>query len=92
LKSAIAFVRARQWLLDNRAAFEESRCYVEENGLPLADYRNFRVTRFDVYRLSGRDEARFVLDVQADLLEESGTRGWLCRFSRWKWRRDRPCD
>ncbi|BCK74559.1 ccdB-like toxin protein [Acetobacter aceti NRIC 0242] len=32
------------------------------------------MARFDVYRLAGRGEARFVLDVQADLLGELGTR------------------
>ncbi|WP_406240282.1 CcdB family protein, partial (plasmid) [Acetobacter orientalis] len=32
------------------------------------------MARFDVYRLAGRGEARFVLDVQADLLYELGTR------------------
>jgi len=32
------------------------------------------MARFDVYRLAGRGEARFVLDVQADLLDELGTR------------------
>lgn len=32
------------------------------------------MARFDVYRLSGRGDARFVLDVQADLLEALGTR------------------
>lgn len=32
------------------------------------------MARFDVYRLAGRDEARFVLDVRADLLNELGTR------------------
>ncbi len=32
------------------------------------------MARFDVYRLSGQGEARFVLDVQADLLDGLGTR------------------
>ncbi|WP_231098549.1 CcdB family protein [Gluconobacter oxydans] len=32
------------------------------------------MARFDVYRLAGRGEARFVLDVQADILDELGTR------------------
>ena len=32
------------------------------------------MARFDVYCLAGRDEVRFVLDVQADLLDELGTR------------------
>ena len=41
IKSAIASIRAQQWLADNRASIEASRQYVEENGLPLADYRNF---------------------------------------------------
>mgnify|MGYP004715284655 FL=1 len=41
LKSAIASIRAQQWLAENRSSLEESRQYVEENGLPLADYRSF---------------------------------------------------
>jgi len=41
LKSAIASIRAQQWLVENRASLEASRLYVEENGLPLADNRNF---------------------------------------------------
>nr|WP_081273966.1 type II toxin-antitoxin system CcdA family antitoxin [Acetobacter pasteurianus] len=41
LKSAIASVRAQQWLAENRSSLEASRQYVEKNGLPLADYRNF---------------------------------------------------
>ena len=32
------------------------------------------MARFDVYRLAGRGEARYVLDVQADILDELGTR------------------
>lgn len=32
------------------------------------------MARFDVHCLAGRDEVRFVLDVQADLLDELGTR------------------
>ncbi|WP_408735005.1 type II toxin-antitoxin system CcdA family antitoxin [Acetobacter tropicalis] len=40
-KSAIASIRAQQWLADNRSSFEASRQYVEENGLLLADYWNF---------------------------------------------------
>ena len=32
------------------------------------------MARFDVYRLARRSEARFVLDVQAGLLHELGTR------------------
>lgn len=41
VKSAIASIRAQQWLAENRSSLEESRQYVEENGLPLADYKNF---------------------------------------------------
>lgn len=41
LKSAIASIRAQQWLAENRSSLESSRQYVEDNGLPLADYRNF---------------------------------------------------
>ncbi|WP_249023734.1 type II toxin-antitoxin system CcdA family antitoxin [Acetobacter ascendens] len=39
--AAIASVRAQQWLAENRSSLEASRQYVEKNGLPLADYRNF---------------------------------------------------
>ncbi len=41
LVAEIAAARARQWLLENREALESSRRYVERNGLPLADYRQF---------------------------------------------------
>ncbi len=41
LKSAIASIRSQQWLAENRSSLEASRQYVEENGLPLADYRAF---------------------------------------------------
>ncbi|WP_183172687.1 type II toxin-antitoxin system CcdA family antitoxin [Acetobacter oryzoeni] len=41
VKSAIASIRAQQWLAENRSSLEASRQYVEENGLPLADYKNF---------------------------------------------------
>ncbi|MCH4023505.1 MAG: CcdB family protein [Acetobacter sp.] len=53
---------------------QRHRRKVEENGLLLADYRDFLTARFDMYRLAGRGEARFVLDVQADLLDELGAR------------------
>lgn len=41
LVAEIAAARARQWLLENREALESSRRYVERNGLPLAEYRQF---------------------------------------------------
>lgn len=41
LKSAIASIHAQQWLAENRSSLEASRQYVDEHGLPLADYRNF---------------------------------------------------
>lgn len=41
LKAAIASIRSQKWLAENRSSLEESRQYVEENGLPLTDYRTF---------------------------------------------------
>ena len=41
LKAAIASIRAQQWLAENRSSLEASRQYVEEKGLPLAEYRVF---------------------------------------------------
>lgn len=32
---------AKQWLEENAEAFESWRKYIEENGLPLAEYRPF---------------------------------------------------
>ena len=33
--------RQKQWLAENRAAMDEWNDYVEKNGLPLAEYRDF---------------------------------------------------
>ncbi|WP_448202798.1 type II toxin-antitoxin system CcdA family antitoxin [Azospirillum sp. sgz302134] len=37
----IAEVRAQRWLEENKDALESSNAYVERNGLPLAQYRQF---------------------------------------------------
>lgn len=41
LAQAIASRRAELWIAENRAALDSSNAYVEQNGLPLAVYRNF---------------------------------------------------
>jgi len=41
LAQAIASRRAELWIAENRAALDSSNAYVEQNGLPLAAYRNF---------------------------------------------------
>ena len=38
---ALAEKRSALWLAENRAALESSNSYVEQNGLPLAQYRGF---------------------------------------------------
>ncbi len=38
---ALAEKRSELWLAENRAALESSNSYVEQNGLPLAQYRTF---------------------------------------------------
>ena len=38
---ALAEKRSELWLAENRAALESSNNYVEQNGLPLAQYRAF---------------------------------------------------
>jgi antitoxin CcdA len=38
---ALAEKRSELWLAENRAALESSNSYVEQNGLPLAQYRAF---------------------------------------------------
>ena len=37
----ISEVRAQRWLEENKEALASSNAYVEKNGLPLADYRQF---------------------------------------------------
>lgn len=41
LARAIAERRAALWLEENQAALESSNAYVEQHGLPLAQYRGF---------------------------------------------------
>lgn len=41
LKAEIARSRATQWLQENRAALVSSNDYVERNGLPLSEFRQF---------------------------------------------------
>ena len=41
LEERIREIRAQVWLKANRAALDSSNDYVEENGLPLADHRQF---------------------------------------------------
>ena len=41
LVTALAEKRSELWLAENRAALESSNSYVEQNGLPLAQYRAF---------------------------------------------------
>ena len=38
---ALAEKRAELWLAENRAALDSSNAYVEQHGLPLAQYRGF---------------------------------------------------
>ena len=38
---ALAEKRSTLWLAENRAALESSNSYVEQHGLPLAQYRTF---------------------------------------------------
>ena len=38
---ALAEKRAELWLAENRAALDSSNAYVEQYGLPLAQYRGF---------------------------------------------------
>jgi antitoxin CcdA len=38
---ALAEKRSELWLAENRAALQSSNSYVEQNGLPLAQYRAF---------------------------------------------------
>lgn len=41
LREAVRARKAAQWLEDNRAALQSSNDWVEEHGLPLAQYRQF---------------------------------------------------
>ena len=41
LARAIAERRAALWLEENQAALESSNAYIEQHGLPLAQYRGF---------------------------------------------------
>jgi antitoxin CcdA len=41
LAASVAEARSRQWLRDNREAFDAWNEYVEQHGLPLAEFRQF---------------------------------------------------
>ncbi len=41
LASAVANAKAAQWQAENRAAMDAWNDYVEQNGLPLAEFRPF---------------------------------------------------
>ncbi len=41
LREVVAETRSAKWLRENRTAIEAWNEYVEENGLPLAGYRQF---------------------------------------------------
>jgi len=41
LIQAVAARQAELWLADNQGALESSNAYVQQNGLPLARFRNF---------------------------------------------------
>ncbi|MBA4207280.1 type II toxin-antitoxin system CcdA family antitoxin [Pannonibacter phragmitetus] len=41
LRQAVSRMRAEIWLRENAAALESSNAWVEENGLPLDQYRQF---------------------------------------------------
>ena len=41
LRDAVRKLKAAQWLEENRAALEGYNAWVEKNGLPLENYRQF---------------------------------------------------
>ena len=41
LAAQVKAAREKKWLEDNRQAFEDYNKYIEEHGLPLAEYRTF---------------------------------------------------
>jgi antitoxin CcdA len=41
LRAEIAQIRARRWREENKAAIEAWNTYVEEHGVPLAEFRQF---------------------------------------------------
>jgi len=41
LSAEVAEAKAKQWLQENRAAMDAWNDYVEQNGLPLSEYRQF---------------------------------------------------
>jgi antitoxin CcdA len=41
LAAAVAEAKAQRWLAENRPAMQAWNDYVEQNGLPLADFRQF---------------------------------------------------
>ena len=41
IAEAVAAEKARLWKIENRAAIESWNAYVEEHGIPLAEFRQF---------------------------------------------------
>lgn len=41
IAAAVARCRSERWLAENQDALESSNAFVEQQGLPLAQYRNF---------------------------------------------------
>ena len=41
IAAAVARRRQERWLAENQVALESSNAFVEQHGLPLAQYRNF---------------------------------------------------
>ena len=41
LQMEVAAAKARQWQEENKAAIDAWNSYVEQNGIPLAEYRSF---------------------------------------------------
>lgn len=41
LAAAVAEIKAQRWLRENRAAMDAWNDYVEQQGLPLAEFRQF---------------------------------------------------
>ena len=41
IAAAVMRLRQERWLAENQAALDSSNAFVEQHGLPLAQYRNF---------------------------------------------------
>jgi antitoxin CcdA len=41
VKQAVAAAKAAHWMQENAQALQSSNAWVEQNGLPLKQYRNF---------------------------------------------------